>query len=156
MVRSTIYQLGSIKFFLTIFRQNCALWQSKFLRRYYHRPTLLPPMIELTRPNWILISSPNTSSKNVSKANSLKSITPSARTDLIAIIQIHGSIGLELQAFPPTTPSPPSLSLDCQKRCKNLSSIVVEENNLGENEFALDFIKRFQKESKTKNLIFYF
>ena len=62
---------GNIQF---TFRENCAIKTMKQIRRLYQRPTMIPSMIELSKPNWILISqnhSESTVYKSVSSDNEI-------------------------------------------------------------------------------------
>lgn len=47
--------------------ENCGIDMMKTIRKLYVRPSVLPPMVELSKPNWILLSQDSSSSSSSSK-----------------------------------------------------------------------------------------
>nr|XP_046919560.1 uncharacterized protein LOC124499664 [Dermatophagoides farinae] len=71
--------------------QNCGLKEMKKIRHLYKRLSILPPMIEMSKPNWLLLSSSETINQRT-----FKPIIPSQQTDIMVIIQIQGHIEFDL------------------------------------------------------------
>ncbi|XP_027197467.2 uncharacterized protein LOC113791830 [Dermatophagoides pteronyssinus] len=88
--------------------ENCALKEIKKIRRLYRRPSIFPPMIEFSKPNWLLLS---VHDNNKTIRRTFKSILPSRQIDFLVVIQIQGQIELYLQ----------TAINDCQNICKQNS-----------------------------------
>ncbi|XP_054166085.1 uncharacterized protein LOC128963597 [Oppia nitens] len=65
--------------------ENCNSKTEKQLRKYYNRPQMIPPMLEMTMGNWILIS-----------YNYM--IDPSPGTQVLLMIQIRGQNRIKAEA----------------------------------------------------------
>lgn len=93
--------------------ENCKLHQKKSLRRHYHRPLVLPPTTELTQASWLLISS------GVDPFRTYKPIAPPGGVDLAVVVQVHGSIDIQLH------PSESSCHGRCARHQLRLSQFQV-------------------------------
>lgn len=126
-------------------RENCGRTEMKRIRKLYARPSMMPSMIELSKANWILVSFNNQNNHSNWQNTSFKQVTwiqesldllypialhkiqASYSTELLVIVQIHGSIQVKLSAR------------DCRSLCPQVGPFQLRQHQLGKTRDENDF-----------------
>ncbi|XP_064461081.1 uncharacterized protein LOC135371040 [Ornithodoros turicata] len=86
--------------------ENCDGPGQKHARQFYRRPPFLPLAVELTRPNWILVS-------NLYRGRRFKQITFESGSSIVLLAQLKGSLAIRLL--------PPPI---CEQVCENMEFVL--------------------------------